>query len=165
MITEETIRKAARARELLAEVREALEGHGASIPADRGWADPRLFEKQEARLMNSSALHAADQALDAVGKLSAKVTPIWERLGKPEAPERQLLTWEAGDFSSHRGSVMGTDLFTISWHTRREDPDYAMRSLLPGMYETWSDDSLERLKEIAEAVLSTWITRVTGSAS
>jgi hypothetical protein len=166
MIDNETLRKIEQARDLLTEVREALKDYGARIPASSGWADPKLSEKLEQVGEQQSAVHSVNQVLKEVPLALADVKTIWERLGKPEAPARTHITWKDGPFASIRGIVGGVEVLTISWHTRREDPDYFLRSDLPGIETTQArDDDPERLKAIAEERYAAWLARMSGNDS
>jgi len=165
-INDETLRKIGQARDLLTEVREALKDYGASIPAAAGWADPELSEKREQVGEQQSAVHAVNQVLRVVPLALAEVKAIWERLGKPEAPARPRITWKNGSFASICGTVGGIEVFTINWHTHREDPDYFLRSDLPGIETAQArDDDPERLKAIAEERYAAWLARMSGATS
>jgi hypothetical protein len=74
-----------------------------------------------------------------------------------------LLTWEPGSYNTHTGSAGGVRLFSVTWKSRREDPNYLMRSDLPG-YEgrEWKDDDREKLQARAEQLLSQWLAKVGG---
>lgn len=166
MITRETLQRIEQARDLLTDVCEALDEYGASIPGDRGWADPELSEKQEQRAEQQSAVHAVEQVLWVIPLVLVEVTAIWEqRLGKPEAPPKPLITWADGQFASIRGTVGGVEVFTINWHTSREDPRYFLRSDLPGIETAQArDDDAEKLKAIAGERYAAWLARMSGGA-
>jgi hypothetical protein len=110
-------------------------------------------------------VNALNAALSGVRTATEKVTAIWESLGKPEAAGSPLVTWEPSKYAGHRGFAGGIELFTVAWHTRREEPTYSMRTDLPGQGGEDKSDDLEELKAIAERRLAAWLTRVTGSAS
>ena len=78
-----------------------------------------------------------------------------------------LLTWKEGSYSSHVGEAAGgLRLFGITWKSRREDPDWLMRTELPGYAgHEWRDNDRARLQGIAEDVLAAWIAQVTGPAA
>lgn len=82
----------------------------------------------------------------------------------PKQVER--LTWKEGQYTSHRGSAgqgRGVELFTVTWKSRREDPDWLMRCYLPGLTsKEWKDNDLKVLQVRAEAVLSAWLESVNG---
>lgn len=74
-----------------------------------------------------------------------------------------LLTWKAGQYSSHSASAAdGTELFIVSWKSTRSDPNYLMRCRLPGLGGEWKRDDLAELKRLADAILATWLSKVTG---
>jgi hypothetical protein len=72
------------------------------------------------------------------------------------------LTWTAGQYNTYQGQASGVRLFAVSWKSRREDPNYLMRSDLPGVYEEWKHDDLDVLKAEAERVLADWLAKVAG---
>jgi hypothetical protein len=80
---------------------------------------------------------------------------------KPAAPAR--ITWTEGRHASYRGHAGSLELFSVSWHTQRDTPDWSMRCVLPGLsHKTWQHDDWEQLKGVAEHELAAWLTRVNG---
>ncbi len=73
----------------------------------------------------------------------------------------KCLTWEDGRYSTLDGKAgpgKGVRLFTISWHSRRADPNWLMHCDLPGFADKeWKNDDKEALQATAEAVLATWL--------
>lgn len=164
MITNETVRKVERAFALLAEARGELEAYGASIPETEGWADPRLFEIREQLAQQQAAIGSVDYALHSADTVTYEVRMAWERAGKPEAPERQLLTWEPTKHAGWRGVAGGAVFFTISWHTRRGDPDYVLRSEFPGISLDAKDDDPELLRARAGEAMAAWAAQLGGAS-
>lgn len=76
---------------------------------------------------------------------------------------RTLLTWLAGQYGTFTGQAGETRLFRVSWKSRREDPNYLMRTDLPGVYREWANDDLGVLKATAEQVLAAWLAKVAQS--
>ena len=74
-----------------------------------------------------------------------------------------LLTWKDGSYSSHYATADdGTELFVISWKSHRGDPNYVMRSRLPGLPGEWKHDDLAELQHLADDLLAAWLGRITG---
>jgi hypothetical protein len=74
-----------------------------------------------------------------------------------------LLTWEAGNYNSYVGLAGGVRLFSITWKTRREAPDWKLRADLTGIAgREWEHDDREFLQARAEEALAAWLARVTG---
>lgn len=163
-IDSETLRKISQACMLLADAQADLEAYGASIPPDGGWADPKLFEKQERRERQRAAMEGILHALGTIPQALVKITAIWEALGSPEAEPATLITWGEARFGGFRGTAGGVELFTIYWHTRETDPKYALRPVLPGMTGEDKDDDVEVLKATAERRLAAWLAKVTQGA-
>jgi hypothetical protein len=72
------------------------------------------------------------------------------------------ITWTADAYSTHHGQVGGVRLFAVSWKSRRGDPNYLMRSDLPGVHQEWKNDDLDVLKAEAEDILAEWLAKVAG---
>lgn len=165
-IDSETLRKISQACMLLADAQMDLEEYGASIPATSGWADPQMFEKQEQRDQQRAAMEGILHALGTIPQALVKITAIWERLGKPEAAAKPLLTWAPTPYSGYRGTAGGVEVFTIHWHIRQEDPRHVMRGELPGLgVRDEKDDDPEKLKALAEKQFAAWLARVSGGAA
>lgn len=83
--------------------------------------------------------------------------------------KKALLSWEDGQYNTSDGKAgpgKGVRLFTISWHSRRDDPDWLMRCDLPGFAgKEWKDDDRDALQARAETVLSTWLDLIGGRQS
>ena len=80
---------------------------------------------------------------------------------------KPLITWERSRYAGYRGTAGGIELFSINWHTRREEPKYFLNSVLPGVgvpWPDWKDDDEEKLMAVAEKVLAAWLARVSGNA-
>jgi hypothetical protein len=166
-IDSEAMRKLEEALSLLTDVREALKGYEADLPQYGGWADPRGFEKTEKRAKAADAVDAINATLSNFRTAARQVTAIWEALGKPEAGASTLITWTHGRFSSFRGTAGGVELFSINWHTRNEDPNYFLNSVLPGVSMSrpeWKDDDEQHLMAVAEKLLTAWLAKVSGGA-
>ncbi|HEU4752143.1 MAG TPA: hypothetical protein VFU47_03465 [Armatimonadota bacterium] len=69
------------------------------------------------------------------------------------------IVWTDTHYSGMDGSVNNLRrLFTITWKTRASDPDYVLRSTLPGFTsQVWKDDSPDALKLLAERVLERFV--------
>lgn len=68
------------------------------------------------------------------------------------------ITWKSGQYSSTNGSVGRLTLFTISYKTRREDPDYTLSTTLQGFKSReWKNDDEGVLKAKAEKVLEAFV--------
>lgn len=164
MITDETLRKVEQARDLLTEVREDLKGHLKTIPATADGADPLLSEKREQVARQQDAVAAVNAALRVISLALAEVRGIWEQLSSPVAQKPSRITWRAGRFADHRGTVGGVEAFAIHWHTRREDPNYFLNSILPGVRLDDKSDDLDFLKAKADEVLAAWLARMGGAS-
>jgi hypothetical protein len=70
------------------------------------------------------------------------------------------LAWTEGKYSTHTGHAGGVRLFNVTWNSRRDDPNYLMRSDLPGLSQEWKDDDLDVLKAKAERILAAWLAKV-----
>jgi hypothetical protein len=70
------------------------------------------------------------------------------------------LTWTASKYSIHYGQAGGVRLFVVSWKSRQADPNYLMRSDLPGVSQEWKHDDLDVLKDEAEQALAAWLRKV-----
>lgn len=154
MIDSETLRKIEQARDLLTGVREELKEYLSALPAG---VPERVIEQQ-------AAIGAVNEALRAFPLALVEVKGIWERLGKPEAQRTPRITWNPGRFADYRGTFVGLEAFSISWHSRREDPNYFIRAHLPGVTLEKKDDDLDALKEACEAALEAWLLRITGAS-
>lgn len=74
-----------------------------------------------------------------------------------------LLTWKPGQYNTHTGSAADLRLFSVTWKSRREDPNWLMRSDLPGFEgREWKNDDLAELQGLASAVLAAWLSKITG---
>jgi hypothetical protein len=74
-----------------------------------------------------------------------------------------LLTWAAGPYSTHVGTAAGIRLFGITWKSQRENPNWLMRSELPGLAgREWKDDDLQVLQAVADEVLAGWLGQIAG---
>lgn len=74
-----------------------------------------------------------------------------------------LLTWKSGPYSTHSATAAdGTELFIVSWKSQREQPNWLMRSRLPGLGGEWKHDDLAVLQRRADALLATWLAKVIG---
>lgn len=68
------------------------------------------------------------------------------------------ITWKSGQYSSTNGSVGRLALFTISYKTRREDPNYTLSTILEGFKSReWKNDDEGALKAKAEQVLEAFV--------
>jgi hypothetical protein len=75
------------------------------------------------------------------------------------------ITWQAGQHTTHYGMAGGLRLFSITWRSRREDPNWLMRSDLPGHTgHEWRNDDMPALQAQAERILADWLTRVGGES-
>lgn len=70
------------------------------------------------------------------------------------------LTWTPGQYTSHQGHAGRFHLFTIAWKSRREDPDWIMRSYLPQVSGEWKDNDKGVLEAKAEEILDRWLAEV-----
>lgn len=79
--------------------------------------------------------------------------------------ETALIAWAQGKYNGYEGSAGDIRLFSITWKTQRGDPDWLMRTDLPGMqHKSWKSDDADGLKADAEKVLAAWMARVSGNA-
>jgi hypothetical protein len=75
------------------------------------------------------------------------------------------LTWQAGQYTTHHGTAGGLRLFSITWKSRREEPNWLMRTDLPGHAgREWKNDDMAALQAQAERILADWLTRVGGES-
>ena len=73
------------------------------------------------------------------------------------------IDWKDSQYATRHGSVSGLQLFTISWKSTREDPNWVMSCSLPGLEgERWRDDHETVLIAKAREVLADWLRRVFG---
>lgn len=73
------------------------------------------------------------------------------------------IVWSEGHHTTCNGRVGPLYLFTISWKSTREDPNWVMSCALPGLEgERWKDDDENVLRERAAGVLAHWLRRVFG---
>lgn len=81
-----------------------------------------------------------------------------------QATDRRL-TWEDGAYNSCTGLAGGFRLFSITWKSRRADPNWLMRCDLPGLAgREWKNDEQDVLKAEAEDLLAAWLRRVDPAA-
>jgi hypothetical protein len=68
------------------------------------------------------------------------------------------ITWKDGEYASATGHVGRLRLFTISYKTRRADPDFTLSTDLMGFTtQEWKNDDENVLKERAERVLEAFV--------
>lgn len=73
----------------------------------------------------------------------------------------ERLTWEDGAHTSCNGFAGGFRLFSITWKSRRQEPNWLMRCDLPGLAgKEWKNDDLDALKAEAADLLAAWLRRV-----
>ena len=78
-----------------------------------------------------------------------------------DTKSKTLITWTEGKYSGLTGTAGGVHLFSVNWHTRRDTPDWNMRTDLPGLTgKTWEADDRDELHRLAEKVLAAWLARV-----
>lgn len=71
------------------------------------------------------------------------------------------LTWKPGPYSTCTGLADGLRLFGITWKSQREQPNWLMRSELPGLAgREWKDDDREKLQAEAERLLDEWLAKI-----
>jgi hypothetical protein len=79
--------------------------------------------------------------------------------------KKTRLTWIEHPYSND-GSAGGVRLFSITWHTHREDPNWVMRCYLPGLTgQEWKGDDKDALLARAEELLGFWLAKVGGDKS
>jgi hypothetical protein len=79
--------------------------------------------------------------------------------------EKTRLTWQDEHYSldGRAGPGRGVRLFSITWHNTKADPDWLMRSDLPGFAaKTWKDDDQDALQARAEVALAQWLAMING---
>lgn len=77
---------------------------------------------------------------------------------------RNRLTWADGQYATQNGYAANLRLFAVTWKSRREDPNWLMRSDLPGFAgREWKGDDIDVLKAKAEELLAAWLATVNGS--
>lgn len=72
------------------------------------------------------------------------------------------ITWTQDDYAeTGRPGTAKTPMFTIAWHVRTSDPDWTLKTSLPGMtrMEAKRDDK-DELKWLAERWLLIFATRI-----
>ena len=73
------------------------------------------------------------------------------------------LNWREGQYTSSHGYAGPLHVFTISWKTLREDPNWIMACSLPGLEgKRWKHDDREALRERAGRILADWLQQVFG---
>lgn len=71
------------------------------------------------------------------------------------------ITWREGHYNSFQGYAGKVRLFTISWRTVRSEPDWLMKTSLPGFdSHAWRDDARIALERLAEDVLDKWLAAI-----
>lgn len=73
-----------------------------------------------------------------------------------------LLTWKRGLHTHSATAADGTELFVITWRSRREEPSWQMRCRLPGLSGEWKHDDMDELQRQADVILATWLGKITG---
>ncbi len=73
------------------------------------------------------------------------------------------IEWQDGQYNTKYGVVDGLRLFSITWKSRSEDPNWLMRCDLPG-YDgrEWKNNDDRMLKGAAESTLALWLAKVGG---
>jgi hypothetical protein len=71
------------------------------------------------------------------------------------------LTWQDAQHTTKHGRAGSLRLFTITWKSRREEPNWLMRCDLPGHAgHEWKDDNMVVLQVQAERILDKWLVQV-----
>lgn len=83
--------------------------------------------------------------------------------------EAKRLTWKDGRYNTMDGFAgpgNGVRLFSVTWHTCREDPNWLMHCDLPGFKgKEWKDDDKDALQAKAETMLAAWLELIGGRQS
>jgi hypothetical protein len=75
-----------------------------------------------------------------------------------------MITWEQQSYAEH-GNAGGVHLFTISWKIVRSEPDWVLKTTLPGYTKkSWKSNDKDKLKSTAEQMLSYWISKVSSGS-
>jgi len=74
---------------------------------------------------------------------------------------RTLVEWSPGEHNSYYG-VAGSKvlLFTINWKLVSKDPDWVLRTTLPGLSGPWKSDDRAYLERVADKVLESWLAKI-----
>lgn len=93
-------------------------------------------------------------------QLRRKTCGFESRSGSEKEAE-VLLTWVQGQYASYRGMAGPVHVFSISWRTRRGDPDWTLTADLNGMpRDLGSHDDRAVLEARAETALRKWLVMI-----
>jgi hypothetical protein len=71
------------------------------------------------------------------------------------------ISWSSGAYATEYGKIRAIPLFTISYKTKRTDPDWTLRCSLPGLRdELGKFDTMDQAKDRAEHALVEFIEKL-----